>query len=84
MSLPAATMRASGRVHEGDGTRVQVMMPHLVCYTTVLELEGVVEAWTPKAVRVVAKHPDGRTVSAWVWASAVTRVSGPPAGSPGR
>lgn len=78
ISLSPAEVRATGYPHEGDGTRVRVLMPHLVSYTEHIELEGVVEGWTPRAVRVRATYPDGRSVTAWVWASAVTRI--PPSG----
>ena len=74
ISLSPAEVRASGRPHEGDGTRVRVLMPHLVSYTEHIELEGVVEGWTRRAVRVRATHPDGRSVTAWVWAGAVKRI----------
>lgn len=74
ISLPQDVVQSTGTIHEGDRTKVRVRVPMLVAYTMTVECEGEVIAWTKKAVQAEVKTPDGRTLRAWVWGSAVQRM----------
>lgn len=82
ISLPESVVERTGPTRAGESVPVRVMMPMKVFFETTIELEGVVTEWTARAVNVTAQMPDGRSVSAWVWANAVDRME--PRGREGR
>lgn len=74
ISLPDVTVRDTGRRHEGNQEQVVVKVPHLISYTTDIEMTGIVLEWTPSAVLVEVQYEEGRKAKVWVWGNAVKRI----------
>jgi len=81
--IPDSVLRQTGKEHECAPVPVRALVPVRYAYEDLLEVEGEVVAWTPRAVLVRAVLIPGHTPQhVWVWANAVTRTQPQPA-SPG-